>query len=73
MNLERKTYRRFLMVPELRHVEKWKFEQVIDHPLYKQGPLLVWQSNLGRCVQVNRQLFYLMMRGTMENGDGDGR
>lgn len=66
MNLNKKKYRRFLMVPELNHVEKWKFEQVIDHPFFKQGPLLVWQSNLGRSVSINRQLFYMEMRGRME-------
>lgn len=72
MNLKKKTYRRFLMLPELNHVEKWKLHPVIDHPFFKQGPLLMWQSNLGRSVQINRQLFYMEMRGTM-NGDGDGR
>ncbi len=57
------TARRFLMVPELHAVERWKFEQVIDHPYYKGGPFLVWQSNFGRSVMINRQLFYMEMVG----------
>lgn len=65
MNLKRKEHRRFLMMPELNHVEKWKFEQVIDHPFFKQGPLLVWQSNMGRSIQINRQLFYASMTGKL--------
>ena len=59
------TPRRFLHIPELNAVEKWKFEQVIDHPFFKGGPYLVWQSNKGRSVQINRQLFYAQMKGTL--------
>lgn len=57
--------RRFLMVPELNAVEKWKFEQVIDHPFFKGGPYLVWQSSRGRSVQINRDLFYAQMKGKL--------
>ena len=66
MNLRKKTYRRFLMLPELDHVEKWRFSRVIDHPVFKQGPLLVWTSNLGRSVSISRKLFYMEMTGRME-------
>ena len=53
------------MLPELGAVEKWKFEQVIDHPFFTGGPYLVWQSNLGRSVQINRQTFYAQMTGKL--------
>lgn len=51
--------------------EKWKFQTVVNNPFFKHGPLYMWVSSKGRTVMVNRQLWRMMMTGTMENGDGE--
>jgi lipid-A-disaccharide synthase-like uncharacterized protein len=64
---ERQTERRFLMIPELKQGEKWKFVGTLNHPFFKHGPFLQWQNRASnKTVMINRQLFYMMMTGTME-------
>lgn len=64
---------RFLQIPELGRGGNWKLEQIIDHPMYKGGPYLVWVSSSRsrefsprKTTMVNRQLFYMEMRARME-------
>jgi len=63
--MSRRHNRRFLMVPELHHVEQWTFHGVINHPFFKHGPHLKWVSSDGRQVMINQQLFYAGMTGKL--------
>lgn len=56
---------RFLMIPQLKNAERYRFTGVITHPFFKHGPLLTWQGPKGT-VMLNRQLFYMMMTGRMQ-------
>lgn len=57
---------RFLMIPELRNAVRWRYNGIIDHPFYKNGPLYSWVSDKGHCVMVNRQLFRAMMTNRLD-------
>jgi hypothetical protein len=63
--VSKKYNRRFLMLPELGYVERWKFHGVIVHPFFKNGPHLKWVSDTGRQVLINQQLFYAGMTGRL--------
>jgi hypothetical protein len=65
MYITRPKTQRFLIIPELKQGERWKYAGIVDHPFFKHGPLLQWSGPHGT-VMVNRQLFYAMMTNRLE-------